>query len=233
MNILCIIPARSGSKGIPNKNIIEYNGLPLMVWSIKQALESKFISKTIVSTDSEKYQKTAIEYGAECPFLRPLEISQDLSTDYEFIYHGLEWLKLNENYVPDIIVQLRPTYPNRKVYTIDNSIKKFIENYNNYDSLRSVIPFDKSPYKMYNIQNNILMPLFESVNGLKEPYNQARQLLPQCYLHNGYIDIIKTNTIYKYKNVTGIKIFPYIMESNESDDIDTIDDLIKSSNKNN
>lgn len=230
-NILCIIPARSGSKGIINKNIYNYNEQPLLSWSINQAKESKYNLKIFVSTDSEIYQKIAIEYGAECPVLRPSDISQDLSIDYDFILHTLQWLKDNENYLPSLIVQLRPTYPNRKIKVIDECIELFLNNIDKYDSLRSVIPIDKSPYKMYNIKEDVLVPLFTEVNDIKEPYNQPRQILPKCYLHNGYIDIIKTETIYKYNDVTGNCIYPYVMNPNECYDIDTIEDLINSSKK--
>lgn len=227
-DILCLIPARSGSKSIPNKNILLYNGQPMLTWSIKQAKESKYKMKIVVSTDSLEYQKIAIDYGAECPFIRPRQISQDDSTDFEFILHALEWLKTNENYIPNIIVHLRPTYPNRSSVVVDMCIDEFIDKFESYDSLRTVIPFDKSPYKMYNVVNNALVPLFESINNINEPYNQARQLLPQCYLHNGCVDVIKTETIYKHNSVTGKRILSFIMDKNEDNDIDTNDDLEKS-----
>ena len=115
VKILCIIPARSGSKGIPDKNIKLFRGLPLLAWSIKQAEECKYKMRIIVSTDSTEYQKIAIKHGAEAPFLRPKSISGDLSTDYECIKHCVNWLKVNENYNPNIILQLRPTQPCRKV----------------------------------------------------------------------------------------------------------------------
>ena len=95
--ILCIIPARSGSKGIKNKNIINFSGKPLLAWSIEQAQKCKYEMKIIVSTDSQEYADISIKYGAEVPFLRPLEISDDLSTDFEFIKHCIDWLKKNEN----------------------------------------------------------------------------------------------------------------------------------------
>ena len=218
MKILCIIPARSGSKGIPNKNIKNLAGKPLIAWSIEQAKKSKYEMRIIVSTDSEEYAKIAREYGAETPFLRPREISQDLSTDLEFIGHGLEELK-NENYVPDFIVQLRPTYPTRKVEILDKTIKLFIENRNKYDSLRTVIPFDKSPYKMYLVEKEELIPLFKEVNGIKEPYNQCRQNLPETYLHNGYIDILNSDII-KNGTISGEKIYQYLMSGDEYHDID-------------
>ena len=151
--ILCLIPARSGSKGIPHKNIKDFKGKPLLAWCIVQAQNSKYQMKIIVSTDSEKYRKIAIQYGAEAPFLRPSEISQDLSTDFECIKHTLDWLKTNEKYSPDIILHLRPTQPCRKVEDIDACLDIFINQREKYDSLRTVVPFEKSPYKMYSITN--------------------------------------------------------------------------------
>lgn len=223
MNILCIIPARSGSKGIPHKNIKNLCGKPLLSWSIEQAQKSKYKMRIIVSTDCEKYAELAREYGAETPFLRPKDISQDLSTDYEFIIHAIEELK-KENYVPDFIVQLRPTYPTRKVETLDKTIKLFIENRDKYDSLRTVIPFDKSPYKMYRIEDNELKPLFREVSGIIEPYNQCRQNLPETYLHNGYIDILNTNIVLNGR-ISGERIYPFLMCKNEYHDIDYEEDF--------
>lgn len=223
MNILCIIPARSGSKGIPHKNIKNLCGKPLLSWSIEQAQKSKYKMRIIVSTDCEKYAELAREYGAETPFLRPKDISQDLSTDYEFIIHAIEELK-KENYVPDFIVQLRPTYPTRKVETLDKTIKLFIENRDKYDSLRTVIPFDKSPYKMYRIEDNELKPLFREISGIIEPYNQCRQNLPETYLHNGYIDILNTNIVLNGR-ISGERIYPFLMCKNEYHDIDYEEDF--------
>jgi CMP-N,N'-diacetyllegionaminic acid synthase len=226
LKILTIIPARSGSKGLPDKNTKMFKGKPLLAWSIEHAKKSKYNMKIIVSTDSEKYKKIALNYGAEVPFLRPKEISQDLSTDYEFINHALNWLKINQDYVPGIILHLRPTQPHRKVEDIDKCLKIFIENLNDYDSLRTVIPFEKSPYKMYTINENKLEPLFYQINSIKEPFNLCRQKLPQAYLHNGYIDIYKTSVI-KNGILSGKKIYPYIMSKNDTIDIDTKEDWIK------
>ena len=223
MEILCLIPARSGSKGVPHKNIRELAGKPLIAWSIEQAKQSKHKMRIIVSTDSEEYCEIAKRYGAETPFLRPKEISQDLSTDLEFIEHALGELK-KENYFPDFIVQLRPTYPTRTVKNLDETIDIFIENRDKYDSLRTVISFEKSPYKMYRIENNILEPLFREVNGIKEPYNQCRQNLPNTYLHNGYIDILNTNIV-KNGKISGERIYPYLMTGDEYHDIDYEDDF--------
>lgn len=222
--ILCIIPARSGSKGLPNKNILDFKGKPLLSWSIEQALQSKYNMRIIVSTDSEEYQKIANNYGAETPFIRPKEISGDYSSDYECINHCINWLRKNENNEYDIVLHLRPTQPCRKVIDIDNCLDLFIENYNDYDSLRTVIPMEKSPFKMYILKEDNLKPLFNSVNGINEPYNQARQLLPQCYLHNGYIDILKTEILVD-NTISGTRIYGYIMDDNNNIDIDTEKDF--------
>jgi CMP-N,N'-diacetyllegionaminic acid synthase len=226
--ILCIIPARSGSKGIIHKNIKIFRGQPLLTWSIKQAKNSKYNMRIIVSTDSSEYQKIAINYGAEAPFLRPTEISGDLSTDYECIKHCINWFRVNDNYNPDVILQLRPTQPCRKVNDIDKCLDIFIDKYAKYDSLRTVVPFKKSPYKMFSIDSgsNLLHPLFNKVDGIKEPYNQCRQILPQAYLHNGYIDIIKTK-ILNNNTISGDRIYPYIMNKNDTIDIDTMEDWVK------
>jgi CMP-N-acetylneuraminic acid synthetase len=222
--ILCIIPARSGSKGLPNKNILDFKGKPLLSWSIEQALQSKYNMRIIVSTDSEEYQKIANNYGAETPFIRPKEISGDYSSDYECINHCINWLRENENNEYDIVLHLRPTQPCRKVIDIDNCLDLFIENYNDYDSLRTVIPIEKSPFKMYILKEDNLKPLFNSINGINEPYNQARQLLPQCYLHNGYIDILKTEILVN-NTISGTRIYGYIMDDNNNIDIDTEKDF--------
>ena len=95
-----------------------------------------------------------------------------------------------------------------------------------YDSLRSVIPIDKSPYKMYRVENNgtLLQPLFKEVAGITEPYNQCRQVLPQCYLHNGYIDILKTSLLER-DTISGDRIYPFVMLPEDNIDIDTEKDM--------
>lgn len=226
--ILALIPARGGSKGIPRKNLKLFRNKPLIYWSIKQALESKFINRVIVSTDCPEIAETAKKFGAEVPFLRPLEISQDTSTDFEFMTHALNFLKNNQNYIPDLIIQLRPTYPTRKLDVLNQTIQIMLEN-ESYTSLRTVIPIEKSPFKMYliNKNSNILTPLFKEINGLDEPYNRCRQELPQAYLHNGYIDIIRTDTILKDNSMTGNKIYPFVLDKNEHHDLDTLQDWEK------
>lgn len=225
MKILCLIPARSGSKGIINKNIKLLNDKPLIAYSIEQANQSKYKMRIIVSTDSEEYKRIAENYGAQVPILRPSKISQDSSTDFEFINHMVNYLKKIDNYYPDIILQLRPTQPLRNVDDIDKCLDLFIKNYQNYDSLRTVVENEKSPYKMYSIKNNKLEPLLK-LNNYKESFNMGRQYLPKTYLHNGYIDILKPSLL-KDNKISGENIYPYVMDKNDIFDIDSIDDWIK------
>jgi len=251
--IVALIPARGGSKSIPDKNIINFTpkdskgeSKPLIVHSIDLAKQSKFIDFIFVSTDSEKIANIAREAGAIVPFLRPSEISGDLSTDLECFQHFLNYLNSENYFLPkgldrgleetplrseDIkfIIHLRPTFLNRTLESLDNCIEIFNKNYKEYDSLRTVVRMDKSPYKTYNIINNELIPLHQMLINegkiINEPFNQCRQLLPETFLHNGNIDIVKPNTILNQKSVTGNKIYPVI--ENENNDLDTFEDLKK------
>jgi N-acylneuraminate cytidylyltransferase len=221
MNILCIIPARGGSKSIPKKNIKQFCGKPLIYWSILQSKQSKYITRTIVSTDDPNIIDVALEAKCEVPFIRPDNISQDYSTDLEFMTHALQWFANNEpTYKIDLIVQLRPTYPCRNSTLIDQCIEKMLAN-SDYDSLRTVIENENPPYKMYKIVHNELIPLFYKVNDIMEPYNEPRQLLPKTYWHNGCVDIVKPDTILRKKSMSGDVICPYILDPRDVHDIDT------------
>ena len=222
--VLAIIPARGGSKGIKNKNITNLNGSSLISYSIKAALESKLISRVICSTDSEIIAEEAIKHGAEVPFLRPDQISQDNSSDIEYFNHALEWLKINESYKPKLLVQLRPTSPLRNLEMIDEAIQIMIED-GSYDSLRAISMPDHTPYKMWKlVKRNEMKPLLK-LTGNKEPYNTNRQNLPEVYAQTGSIDITRPETLEKYKSMTGKKIYPFIMDERYFIDIDNIESL--------
>ena len=227
MKILCLIPARSGSKGLPDKNIKMMVNKPLMVWSIEQAKETEYYKRgdmrIVVSTDSEKYKDIGLKWGAEVPFLRPKELSKDNSTDLMFLKHALYWLNENEKYKPEYILHLRPTQPCREKGLIDDCLNKFIGS--EFDSLRTVIPTKKTPYKMYIKKDDELLPLFDNVNGIYEPYNIGRQYLPKTYLHNGYVDIIKSDLL-RTDRLSG-KILAYEMGESDNIDIDTLEDWKK------
>ena len=227
--IICIVPARSGSKSIPHKNIRRYDTIPLMAHSIRVAKKCPSIDKVVVSTDSEIYQKIALSFGAEAPFLRPEEFSTDTSLDYEFCKHFIDWNNQNKWCpIPDLIVQLRPTYPNRTPEVVEDCIQKFTAKINSHDSLRTVVPMDYPAYKTYSIQNEHLIPIISELPNVPQPFNQPRQLLPNTYWHNGSVDIIKVSSLLKYQTIHGENILPYVMPKNETYDIDTEEDFEKS-----
>ena len=154
MKILCLIPARSGSKGLPDKNIKMMIDKPLMAWSIEQAKNTEYYKrgdmKIVVSTDSKKYKDIGLKWGAQVPFLRPKELSKDNSTDLMFIKHALHWLNENEKYKPDYILHLRPTQPCREKGLIDDCLNKFIGSkfdQNSKNSIRIIIAVIQSSQK--------------------------------------------------------------------------------------
>ena len=123
MKVIAIIPARKGSKGLPGKNIMPLKGKPLIAYSIEKALEAKYIDDVYISTDCEKIAKIAKKYKGLVPILRPDEISQDNSTDKDFIRHWLDFLISSNNQIPELIVQLRPTSPIRNTKNIEKGIE--------------------------------------------------------------------------------------------------------------
>lgn len=216
MNVLAVIPARSGSKSLPNKNIRLFHGKPMLAYSIEHALQSKHINRVIVSTDSEEYARIAVEYGAEVPFLRPAEYAQDDSLDIEVFYHALTKLKETEGYEADVVVQLRPTYPIRSVADIDAAIDLLLSD-EKIDSVRSLAPAKEIPYKMWKMgEEGRLEPLMKDI---KECYNMPRQELPKVYYQNACIDIIRPRAILEEKSMSGKVIYGYPM--NQNYDIDT------------
>ena len=227
MKIIAVIPARSGSKSVKDKNIYIYKKKHLIFHSIDVALRSKYINRIIISTDSLKYRKLILKnykQKVEIPFLRPKKFSKDNSSDYEWLSHLLNYLKKKENYIPQFIVQLRPTTPNRKYKTIDEAIELFIKNFDKCSSLRSASKFSQPPQKMFKIVKGFFKGYFEK-NKNKEYYNLSRQHYPENYIPNGYIDILKPGIILNTKFIHGKKILPFITE--ETNDIDNLDDFKK------
>jgi CMP-N-acetylneuraminic acid synthetase len=217
LKIIAIIPARSGSRSIPHKNIQSVKGKPLIAFTIEHALGSKYIQRTIVSTDSEYYASIARSYNAEVPFIRPAAIALDHSTDFEVFDHALNWLKDHENYDADIIVHLRPTTPVRNSSDIDAMIDLLIHDAH-ADSVRSVIKNMEPVFKMWWMDDKGYLSPVVTDSRFVEAYNMPRQALPECYLQNASIDVTRAKTILEKKSMTGEKILGYLMES--SHDID-------------
>ena len=214
--ILAVILARSGSKGVKNKNIKNLSGKPLIAWSIATCLKSKKINKIIVSTDSKKYAKIAKSFGAHETILRPKKISKDLSTDYDAIIHLIKNFK-KFNY--EIIVHIRPTTPDRDVKDVDRAIRIFEKS--NFSSLRSVHEMSETAYKSLELNSkNLLKPLKNIKKNLNQ-LNRPRQYFKKTYTPNGVIDIYRKNFILKNKKLFGKKVFGF--KTKFAHEIDTLD----------
>ncbi len=219
-NILAIIPARCGSKSVPNKNIRLLNGKPMLAYSIEHALQSKLINRVILSTDSIEYAEIGRDYGAEVPFIRPAEYATDSALDIDVFFHCLNYLKETEDYEADIVVQLRPTYPVRKVDDIDTMIELLIQN-KDADSVRSMSLAKEIPYKMWKKgRDGTILPV---ISDLHECYNMPRQELPTAYYQNACIDVVRGDVILRRKSMSGNTILGYEMKDNF--DIDTEEEL--------
>lgn len=203
--IVAIIPARSGSKTITDKNILDLNGFPTIAYSIAAAKLSKNIDRVIVSTDSEKYASIAKKFGADVPFLRPLTLSTDNSLDIDFFLHAMRWVKDNEGKLPEIWVHLRPTSPFRDPKVIDQAINYFVDNLNNSSSLRSAHIAPESPLKWFVKKNEYFKGFVNS-----DISNLPKEVFEQTYIPNGYVDIIRSSTVIKKNNIHGDKMLAFI-----------------------
>lgn len=217
--VLAVIPARGGSKGLPGKNILPLAGHPLIAYSIRAALTAKTVTRTLVSTDSEEIAAVSKRYGAEVPFLRPAELAGDRSLDIDFWRHALDWLCDAEGYVPDYVVQLRPTSPIRHPKLVDTCVDKVISA--GADSLRVVTPAPATPYKMWRVNDNAtrMEPLL-TLDGVPEPFNTLRQTLPPVYWQIGTLDVIRTSLITERGLLSGDYVLPYVVEGEYAVDID-------------
>jgi N-acylneuraminate cytidylyltransferase len=223
---LALIPARGGSKSIPRKNIKNFAGYPLIAFSIAAGLAAESISRVIVSTDDEEIADIARDYGAEVPFLRAEELSRDDTPDQPVFQHALEWLQSNENYQPQIVVQLRPTSPFRRREHINQAVQGLLE-HPEADSIRTVCSPFQNPYKMWRITaDGFMEPLITTK--IAEPYNLPRQALPEVFWQTGYVDAAWTETILGKGSMTGESILPLVIGAEEWIDIDSPDDWSRS-----
>jgi N-acylneuraminate cytidylyltransferase len=221
--VLAIIPARGGSKGIPRKNARLFAGYPLLAYSAAAALQSKHVTRTIISTDDEDMAQLARQLGAEAPFLRPAELAQDNSLDLPLFTHALKWLADEEGYKSDIVVQLRPTSPLRPPELVDRAVEALLK-HPKADSARGVIPSGQNPYKMWSISAEGSMEPLLKAKGVAEPYNAPRQNLPSTYWQTGHVDAIRTSTILKKHSLTGDVIWPVLIDPRYAVDIDSLND---------
>ena len=223
VKLIALIPARSGSQRIKNKNIYNLNKKPLIAHAINSAIKTNIFDRIIVSTDSLKYAKIAKKYGAEVPFLRPKKFSKSISPDYEWLKFTIDKLE-EEKYEFSHFFILRPTNPFRSHKTILRAWREFKKNIK-AESLRAVQISKNHPGKMWRLQGKFIKPIL-NLKILNQPsYNNQFRSLPNVYIQNASLEISKKKVIKKYKTICGKKIIPFFTNEIEGFDINYISDL--------
>lgn len=216
-NILTIIPARGGSKGVPRKNIRKLGGKPLIAYTIESAHKSKYVDKIFVSTEDEEIAKIARNLGAEIPFIRPKELASDTAKSVDVIKHAIVELEKIMKIKYDIIVLLEPPAPFRTGSDIDECVELFLQN--KPGSVVSVCEEKKyHPHYLKKINNGFLEPYGKN----NFPEGTPRQLLtPKIYMINGCVYVIRRDNVMQ-GNIYGEKVIPFIMPNEKSINIDTM-----------
>ena len=219
-DLVAIIPARSGSKGVADKNIKLLGEHPLIAYSIAAAFLAG-IEEVVVSTDSQKYAEIAKSYGAKVPFIRDAKISTDSSSDFEFMHHCMSWYSQNFDDCPEYFMHLRPTTPLREATVLVEAIS-VIRSKSDIDSLRSAHEVPESPFKWFlKGEDNLFRGLREDLT--PEKVNEPRQNFPKMYNPNGYVDIVRSSHVLNSNNLHGTKM--YVFETPACTEIDTIEDF--------
>lgn len=215
---LAIIPARSGSKGLKDKNIKELKGKPLIAYTIEAATKSGIFDTIIVSTDSQDYADIAKQYGAEVPFLRPEHLSTDTASSNDVIIHTIQELqKMNQQY--DYFMLLQPTSPLRDEGDIIKACQLLIDK--DANSVVSVCEAEHTPLGMNILDESLSMKDF-----IPKDLNRLRQQFPKHYRMNGAIYMCNVGLFLEYKDFYGDKSYAYIMDRLKSLDIDDELDFI-------
>lgn len=222
-NIVAVIQARGGSKGVPKKNIRNLGGFPLIAYSITACKLAKSIDRTIVSTDDDEIADVAKNFGGDIPFMRPAEFACDDSTDMEVIQHALGWFEENEGYAPEYWVQIRPTTPLRDPDLLNRAIEKIQERPES-TSLVSVHEIPESPGKMFGMSDGYLHGLCP-MDPRPEYFALPRQAFPPAYFGNGYVDIVKTHTLKHFRSCYGPRILA--LPTPDTGEVDVEDDFNK------
>ena len=221
MEVVSLIPARGGSKGIPRKNIKSLNGKPLLAYTIEASLVAKIVNRTIVSTDDKEIAQISKDHGAEVPFMRPDNLSGDSSPDYPVIEHCIEYLHISENYYPDIIVLLRPTMPTRNSNEID-SVVNILINDQKAASIRTARPTPYPPFWMKAINRDGYLEPYD--NHISPYSSMRRQDLPPVMVCDGYVDAAKVSSVIEEKKFPPGKTLAYFRQDGPFIDIDSQDD---------
>jgi N-acylneuraminate cytidylyltransferase len=217
--IVVLIPARAGSKRVPDKNIRSLAGHPVMAYTIAAALGSEVFADVIVSTDSEQYAEIARYYGAEVPFLRPSELAGDISPDIEWLQYTLKRLqKIGREY--DCFSILRPTSPFRQPDTIQRAWQAFLAE-DGVDSLRAVEKCQQHPGNMWIIRGKRMTPLLP-LSPPEQPWHSSQyQSLPEVYVQNASLEFAWTRVVTEQRTIAGTVLMPFITKDYEGFDVNS------------
>jgi CMP-N,N'-diacetyllegionaminic acid synthase len=218
MKVFALVTARSGSKGVIDKNIKTIATHSLLEWSIKACLKSSQISAVYLSTDSTKYAEIGKESGALIPFIRPAELANDTAVDIDVIKHFLS--QISES--PDALVHIRPTTPLRDPSILDKAIEMFFNKKDDLTSLRSVHEMSESAYKSFEVNAKGFLTTIGSIES-GDKANLPRQSFPKTYVANGYVDVLDPNYILKENKLHGDKILAF--QTPVVTEVDSIEDL--------
>lgn len=206
-DVIAIIPARSGSKTLEDKNIADLEGHPVLAYSIAVAKLSSKIDRVIVSTNSHEYADIAMLYGAEIPFIRPDEYSTDTSTDRDFLLHAMRYLIDEENTLPEYWVHLRPTTPLRNPQIVDDAINMII-NEEESTSLRSAHKAPESPFKWFRLEQKFFKPLIEDTKNV-DTFNLPKESFDDVYIPDGYVDVLRSSQVLGSNSLFGERMLGF------------------------
>jgi len=224
VNVLAVVPARGGSKGIPRKNLQLLAGKPLVAHAIDVGRRASLVTRVLCSTEDEEIASVAREAGAEVPFLRPAELAQDGSEDWPVFVHALDWLDQQEGWRPDLIVNLRPTSPLRTPRHVDDAIRLLLET--GADSVKAVCLARQHPHKMWLRQpDGCIEPFLKTPMRLERGPDVPRAELDDVYWQNGVVDVTRPEVIFEQKVMIGRRVAGLVTELADSIDIDTPLDL--------
>jgi CMP-N-acetylneuraminic acid synthetase len=215
--VAALIPARAGSKRVPDKNIRRLGGHPVLAYSIAAARDSGIFDAVVVSTDSEKYAAIARHYGAETPFARPAEMAGDTSPDIEWIAFTLNRLRA-EGRAFEAFSILRPTSPFRQAETIQRAWAQFRAE-SGVDSLRAVEKCKQHPGKMWVVRGKRMLPLLP-LTPAEQPWHSSQyQSLPEVYVQNASLEMAWTRVVFEGGNIAGQVVMPFLTQGYEGFDV--------------
>lgn len=220
--VIAIIPARGGSKGLPNKNIKELHGKPLIGWTIEQALATKEFDSVVVTTDSNEIADIAKAYGAEVPFLRPVELSTDTATTYSAVEHCLEYYLSNFNKEFDIVALLEVTSPLRENDDLSSMLQKFDENYNCCDAVTSLGEVGEHPAIVKKIcSQGYLESVLKEEQDVTRRQDNSKAYFPYCVAY-----MIKRDVLSSVQSFYPENALPYFIKRYQCYEIDDIYDFL-------